>query len=260
MKYNYHTHTPRCNHATGSEREYIEKAISEGIEVLGFSDHAPYLFDGDYYSTFRMRPEETGEYFKTIRALAEEYRDRITILAGMELEYYPGIFERTLHFIAQYDCDYLIQGQHFLGVEETNANPPRDDVGMFNRYIDQLIEGMETGVYTYVAHPDMWNFTGDARERENGNLRICEAAKRLNIPLEINLLGLSQGRHYPTQSLFTVASQVGNEVVLGCDTHSVERMANPAELEKAMEFAARCGVTPVELSMERVLARKKNIK
>ena len=27
MKNNYHTHTPRCNHAVGSEEEYVEKAI-----------------------------------------------------------------------------------------------------------------------------------------------------------------------------------------------------------------------------------------
>ena len=27
FKANYHTHTPRCGHAHGSEREYVEEAI-----------------------------------------------------------------------------------------------------------------------------------------------------------------------------------------------------------------------------------------
>lgn len=260
MKTNLHTHTYRCNHATGTEREYVEKAISEGVEVLGFSDHAPYLFDGDHYSSFRMHPEQTEDYFKTIRALADEYKDQITILAGVELEYYPGIFQRTVEFIGQFDCDYIIQGQHFIGIEEMNVNPPRDDAALFNRYIDQLIEGMETKVYTYTAHPDMWNFTGSEAEREKGCLRICEAAKRLEIPLEINLLGLSEGRQYPTEQLFRIAAQVGNEIVLGCDAHSADRMANPAELTAAKAFAERCGVAPIELSVERILARKKNIR
>lgn len=51
---NYHTHTPRCNHAQGSEQEYVDAALSAGLKILGFSDHTPYFFPGDYYSTFRM--------------------------------------------------------------------------------------------------------------------------------------------------------------------------------------------------------------
>ena len=56
---NYHTHTPRCRHAGGSEREYIENAIAAGMTTLGFSDHTPYFFEGKYYSSFRMFPENS---------------------------------------------------------------------------------------------------------------------------------------------------------------------------------------------------------
>ena len=38
---NMHTHTTRCHHAAGEDREYVEKAIEAGYDVLGFSDHAP---------------------------------------------------------------------------------------------------------------------------------------------------------------------------------------------------------------------------
>ena len=62
----YHNHTPRCRHASGTEREYIETAIARGLKVLGFSDHSPYLFPGDYYSTHRMFPEETEAYYRTL--------------------------------------------------------------------------------------------------------------------------------------------------------------------------------------------------
>ena len=37
LKANYHTHTYRCQHAYGSEREYIEATIRMGIAELGFS-------------------------------------------------------------------------------------------------------------------------------------------------------------------------------------------------------------------------------
>ena len=41
MTANYHTHTWRCLHASGTERQYVERAIEGGLAVLGFSDHAP---------------------------------------------------------------------------------------------------------------------------------------------------------------------------------------------------------------------------
>ena len=72
MKANYHTHTPRCNHATGSEREYIEQGLKRKLEILGFADHSPQVFD-DYVSGFRMRPEQLEDYVMTLRQLREEY-------------------------------------------------------------------------------------------------------------------------------------------------------------------------------------------
>ena len=91
LPYNYHTHTARCNHADGSDREYVEAAIQSGVKVLGFSDHAPYLFPNtDYYSNFRMKTNELFDYAESVRALQKEYEKDIRILLGFELEYYPA--------------------------------------------------------------------------------------------------------------------------------------------------------------------------
>ena len=35
---NYHTHTTRCNHAYGTEREYVENAVSRGLKIFGFAE------------------------------------------------------------------------------------------------------------------------------------------------------------------------------------------------------------------------------
>ena len=52
---NLHAHTVRCNHASGTEREYLENALAGGLRIFGFADHAPYPFPGGYRSGFRMR-------------------------------------------------------------------------------------------------------------------------------------------------------------------------------------------------------------
>ena len=130
MATNYHTHTPRCHHAVGSEREYIEQAVREGMPVLGFSDHTPYPFDEGYDSNFRMRPEETEGYVQTLLELREAYRGRIEIKIGFEAEYYPAYFDRLLELLAPYPVDYLIMGQHFLEnetshqVQDSGRHPP----------------------------------------------------------------------------------------------------------------------------------------
>lgn len=258
MLVNYHTHTPRCHHAEGTEREYVEKAIERGVKVLGFSDHSPYLFEGDWYPNNRMRPEEFDDYMRTVRSLAEEYRKEITLLCGVEIEYYPGAFERTVRFLREHDCDYLLLGQHYVGVEE-KLTYSWEDPQLFDRYIDQVCAGLETGMMTYVCHPDFCCCLNDPARQEKGWRRLCETAKRMDTPLEINLQGLAQGRHYPQARLFEMAAEIGNEVVLGCDTHQTHRMADPAEEERADAFAHSCGVRLVELSVERVLSRKQKI-
>ena len=69
LKCNFHTHTPRCGHATGEEREYVENAIKAGFEVLGFADHAPYLLDSKMVSRIRMPMEAFEGYVRTIEDL-----------------------------------------------------------------------------------------------------------------------------------------------------------------------------------------------
>ena len=81
---NYHTHTWRCSHATGTEREYVEAALARGLKVLGFSDHTPYPFPESHVSWFRMKTQELDDYVTVCQNLRREYRDSIEIHVGLE--------------------------------------------------------------------------------------------------------------------------------------------------------------------------------
>ena len=56
MRTNYHTHTTRCLHATGSDEEFVLSAIKGGYQELGFSDHTPWKYHTNYISDIRMPP------------------------------------------------------------------------------------------------------------------------------------------------------------------------------------------------------------
>ena len=250
MYANYHTHTWRCGHATGTEREYVENAIRSGLKILGFSDHTPQLYDGDYYpERQKMRPEQLEDYVDTVLALKKEYEREIEIHLGLEVEYYPKYFERLLRFTEPYPIEYMLLGQHALGNGEPGdlfAFSPTDAPEDLLHYISQCLEGLETGRFLYFAHPDVLRFTGDPAFYQREMRRLCVRAKELRIPLEINLLGLGDHRNYPNPLFWEVAAEVGNQVVLGCDAHRPENVYRPEVISQAEEMAAGLNLTVLE--------------
>ncbi len=248
MTVNLHTHTFRCNHATKQDRDYVERALAAGIKTLGFSDHTPMPFRGEYYSNFRMRPELLPDYVASVLALREEYRGRIDILLGFEVEYYPALFRDLLKMLCEYPTDYLLLGQHFLGNEQGSpySGSPTEDEAVLARYVDQTMEALDTGMFTYFAHPDLVNYTGPEKIYRRHITRLCRRAKELDVPLEINLLGLWGGRSYPCDRFFRIAAEVGNRVVYGTDAHQPERFDDAETPRMADAMCERCGITPTQ--------------
>lgn len=250
MYANYHTHTKRCNHATGDEREYIENAISRGLSVLGFSDHCPQFFPTDeYYSHFRMRPEAAAEYVETISKLKDEYKDRIEIKIGFEAEYYPETFEEFIKFAEKLNIDFLTLGQHYIDNEyDTNipAHRMHENEQELVTYVDAVITAIKTGKFTYVAHPDIFLFDTSSPSYKKHFTRLCEAAKAYDIPLELNLLGIRKERSYPSEEFFRIASLIGNKIIIGCDAHAPEDVASEKDVEKAYEFAQQLNLNLIK--------------
>lgn len=200
MDYNYHTHTARCGHASGTEEEYIQNAIDAGIKYMGFSDHMAFEWNGKD-APFRVPVSRAKEYCDTIRDLAKKYRDKIEIKVGFEMEYFKENFEQMLSGAISYGAEYLILGPHCLKADYPDVLPIHslnsDDEDYLEEYVSVVCEAIKTGVFTYVAHPDMITFLGDVDVYREKMRRICVASREYNTPLEINFLGIREGRFYP---------------------------------------------------------------
>lgn len=245
---NYHTHTWRCNHAWGTEEEYVERAIDRGLKFFGFSDHTPYPFPEGYYSSFRMKPELLENYTTVILDLRERYRDRIDIRLGVEAEYYPVYFPELMSLLRDSPVEYMILGQHYTGNELDGSYSGRrtGSEETLIDYCDQVVEALETGLFSYVAHPDLLNFQGSGRFYEEQMRRICRCAKSCGIPVELNLLGLQERRHYPNERFWAVAAEEGCTAVLGCDAHRAEAVSDTETERKARAWAREFGVPIVD--------------
>ncbi len=248
LKANYHTHTARCQHAIGTEREYIEAAIEMGIQTLGFSDHIACPYTDGYVSGIRMRWDEVADYVLTLRALAKEYEDRIRILVGFESEYIPEFYDKQQQMVKDFKIDYLIMGQHFWVSENKGpySGAPTKEEERIRLYVDSVIKGMKTGSYTYLAHPDLINYQGLDSVYEFEMERLCRAMYEMDIPLEINLLGYAENRHYPSQKFWKIAAETKNKVILGLDAHDVGQIKNQKAYEAGMDIVRLHGLNLIE--------------
>lgn len=238
---NYHTHTWRCKHATGTEREYIEQAILGGYKIFGFSDHIPIPYEGDYVSKDKMNLDQMEDYVDTVLQLKKEYQNDIQIHLGLEVEYYPKYFEEMMHFLEPYPIEYFILGQHYINNEigEVYNARPTGDPAKLEQYCLQCKDAMDLGCFTYFAHPDLLNFTGDLGFYEKCMRGLCEHAKFRDIPLELNFLGIWKQRNYPNPFFWKIAGETGNRVVYGADAHMTDKVWNPQALAIAEEMAER---------------------
>lgn len=249
---NYHTHTARCGHATGEDRDYVEQALARGLKVLGFSDHVPMPFADGRESRFRVPLARLEDYVGSVLALREAYKEDIRILLGFEAEYYPDYMERVDEMLAPYPVDYMILGQHFNDSNEAlyNTKPQTDPAGL-KTYVDRVLAGLASGRYLYLAHPDLVTWVGDEAVYRREMERLCRGVKALDYPLEINMLGMREGRPYPNPIFWEIAARVGNRCIIGCDAHSPEDVAHPEQIKKIRAFARKMGVEPEEILSNR---------
>lgn len=260
MNYNYHTHTPLCSHATGEPEAYIKRAIANGIRYMGFSDHSPLVFSDGYQSAWRVQTEDAQTYVDTIRALRDKYADEIEIKIGFEMEYYPNHFEKMLANAIELGAEYLILGPHFIKAEheypfDRPSGKRHESEAELAAYADNLVAAMQKGVYSYVAHPDLFNFAGDEAVYRREMRRVCAAARELGVPLEINMLGIRDHRRYPNPIFWEVAGWEQSPVTFGFDAHTAEAAYDAESIPVAEEMVKRYGLNYIGSPALKLLKR-----
>ncbi len=237
-----HNHTTRCNHAEGTVDEYIQKAIALGIDIYGFSEHAPMDFDEGYRLSF----EEMTDYENDILTAKEKYKDDIEILLGYEVDWLPGhMDERVLGA----NVDYLIGSVHFI--DKWSFDNPEFIGGWKERDIDEIwqayfeaTEAMaKSGYFDIVGHLDLIKVfkylpKQDVRLLAKASLN---AIKKNGMVLELNAAGLRKpiGEIYPSKALLEEAYALDIPVTFGSDAHSPEQVG--FGYEEAVALAKEVG-------------------
>lgn len=250
---NYHTHTYRCGHSGDyKDEDFVLAAIQSGFKILGFSDHTPWPYaSSSRRPSVRMDMEELTDYITSVRSLQKKYKAKIKIYLGLECEYYPDYLawlKETANRV-----DYLILASHwsqsdeYRGVYYGRATQAED----VDEYFRHTIAGMETGLFAYVAHPDLVLSDYNTFDKHciDGSYALCRKAKELNLPLEYNLLGIEKiangrpkGLGFPYPAFWEIAKECGCTAIIGNDAHHPHQLLDLDTIAKAEAYLENLGI------------------
>ena len=261
MKTNYHTHTYRCKHCMGNDERMVLAAIAAKTDIMGFSDHNPWgFYPEDFDSRVRMELCHFEEYCRSVHRLQKKYCSEIELHLGIEAEYYPTQMQWLKEFTSENKLEYVILGNHF--VEPQGGDEPE----MFyygrncvlpehlEQYCESLIHGMESGFYTYVAHPDLFMRCYPVFDQKCVDIshRICKAAAKHHAILEYNLSGFWYAKEhglaacFPYPDFWRIAADYGVSAIIGYDAHNFQMLQDTSRYEEAVRFLRELGIKRVE--------------
>ena len=228
----FHVHTYRCRHASEEkEIEYIEKAIELGKKEIVFTDHAPFPINP---FRFRMSMYNLQEYVAVLLGLKSYFSDIIDVKIGLEVEFFPRYMDYYEYLKASNYFDLLVLGQHFSQLPDGGYTYDLKDKSQEHRNLaDGIIDGIKSGLFQVVAHPDQifrrikeWN-----AETEEIAWEIKNCAAESGVILEKNvrnMIGRKKKKAFRQE--FWQELPEGLQIVYGTDAHSV------AEMEEADAF------------------------
>jgi histidinol-phosphatase (PHP family) len=233
IRTDYHIHTPLCGHAAGPMEACVERGIELGLREIGFACHNP--LPRGLASDVRMKEPELDYYVRRVTDLQFQYRGKIDVMLGLEMDYVAGLEDYLARQATAYPWDYLIGSIHYLDPECElccwSRRLPFDADEQYARYFALVEKLARSGLYDIVSHFDVPRRSGTvpgARGTE-AMWRALDAIERTGLCLEINTSGyrhsdLPKPDAYPALPVIERAIALGISLVVNSDAHGPDQV------------------------------------
>ena len=229
----YHTHTTFCDGRDSAE-DMIKAAIKLGLEEIGFSGHAPMPFATNWC----MTKEGEREYFKTVTALKEKYKDKIRVFVGVEFDAYSSPSDIPYDYVIG-SVHHVVKDGVYLTVDEsketTRANIMNYYGGDAYSYVEDYYLAVsrvyEATRCDIIGHFDLVTkfidkdplFSESHPRYVNARNHALTALLKTPAVFEINTGGIYRGYRdvtFPSLDLAKEIYERGGKLVINSDTHS----------------------------------------
>ena len=227
----YHTHSYRCGHAIGTMDEYIESAISKGIEEIGLTDHLHLYFEPPARRDPRwaMAEEHYPPHYEEMLELRERFRGKINVRVSVEADYVQGHEDTLRDILDSYEFDYVLGGIHFMDgwliddPDQAHRYHEERVAEIYRRYFANVQRAMRLGVFDIIAHFDLPKKFGHLPEEDLSELvaETLDIAKETDTVLEVSTAGLRKptGEIYPSKVILDMMRARDIPIVLSSDSH-----------------------------------------
>jgi histidinol-phosphatase (PHP family) len=223
----YHIHTLLCNHAQGSMESYIRSAINLGMSEICFLDH---LTVRESEKGLSMAPGEIPYYFQAIQLLKQQYKEAISVKAGIEIDFNPAYTDLFQEIVGTFAFDVVASALHFPGginvVSGSSAwrHGENNTDYVYGLYCEHLENMLDFNYFDVICHIDLIKKFGrkPSRSFDKEFNEILLKIKTKNLCVEINTSGYTHPVRelYPSPDMITTCHDLGIRITLGSDAHS----------------------------------------
>ncbi len=256
----YHLHTSRCCHATGTPEEYLAEAELKNIREIGFADHFPLgLLGYSPRNQVTMNPDELEGYIRQVEKLKRS-SNKVDIKLGIEIDYLPGTEEKLRKLLEQYSFDYIIGSIHFM--EDWDFTHPvqadtykeRDLNRLYQTYFELVWDLCRCGLFDIIGHIDVIKKFG-YRPTDDLDFLWLQTARILNRTdtcVELNTAGRDApvGEFYPDRFFLEKCFAESVPVTMGSDAHGPHQVGR--YFTEAVEMLKNAGYRELTVFEKRV--------
>ena len=246
----YHIHTKLCRHGNGELEEYVKSAIQKGLIEIGFNEHFPQEFlledlPKKYHNLipiedYAMPKDEFPNYVSQVLKLREEYKDKISVKLGVEIDFLKEKTEYIKSEINKYPFDYIYGSIHQIYFD---GKPFAFDDSRFLKFYDEydiddcyklyfiaVGESINSKLFDVVSHLDLIKKYG-FRPKNLDKYKILinqtlNSIQENDLVMELNTAGARKkvGEFYPEDFILKEAHERGIEITLGSDAHKPDEV------------------------------------
>ncbi len=252
MLCDYHIHSTYCD-GKNTLRENIESAIGKGMDIIGFSSHSHIK-----NTMYCMTPDSTQMYISDLKALREEYKDRITVMCGLEKDCLSDddetLFEYVIgsvHSISapdgkRYDVDLSMANT----AEAISGSFGGDALSYCECYYSTIGDLFSRVKADIIGHFDLiTKFCERGYAFDTSSMRYITACTNAldsllayGVPFEINSGAISRGYRtspYPSCEILRYIHEKGGSIILSSDSHDARYLCHAFDL--SAQIARSCG-------------------
>jgi histidinol-phosphatase (PHP family) len=203
-------------------------AIEKGFDEIGFSDH----FGIKQPCKWAVGADNIFQLDEKVSEMQRKYGDRISILFGVEVDYFSDKQEEIRESLRKFNFDYIIGSVHFL--DDWNYDTDKSRYAEFNNdflyewYFRELQKAAKSGLFDIMGHPDLikkfeiWPETSQKHLFE----QTASVFAASGVAFELTTSGKDRpcGEFFPGAALIKAFYEAGVPVTMGSDSHQKEQI------------------------------------